>query len=92
MDAAQYPGSTQLFSMAGGKSDIKLHKLLMLRSCWLLLPGCWCGHPITTLDIRQKHIFSQCAHWIGQLAHLIFSVLIGLSSVHTGKANEHTEY
>ena len=70
MDAAQYPGSTQLFSMAGGKSDIKLHKLLLLRCCWLLLPGCWCGHPITTLDIRQKHIFP--------------SVHIGQTSEHTG--------
>jgi hypothetical protein len=25
--------SSQLFSIAGGKSDIKLHKLLLLRCC-----------------------------------------------------------
>jgi hypothetical protein len=50
--------SSHLFFIAGGKSDIKLHKLLPLRCCWLLLPGCWCGDPMTTLDIRQKYIFS----------------------------------
>jgi hypothetical protein len=31
--------STQLFSMAGGKSVIQLHTLLLLRSSWLLQPG-----------------------------------------------------
>jgi hypothetical protein len=39
--------SSQLFSIADGKSDIKLHKLLLLRCCWLLLPGCWCGQGAT---------------------------------------------
>jgi hypothetical protein len=29
---------SQLFSIAVGKSDIKPHKLLLLRCCWLLLP------------------------------------------------------
>jgi hypothetical protein len=32
--------SSQLYSIAGGKGDIKPHKLLLLRCCWLLLLGC----------------------------------------------------
>jgi hypothetical protein len=57
--------SSQLFSIARGKSDIKLDKLLLLRRCWLLLPRCCCRRPMTTLDIRKKIIFPQCPHWIG---------------------------
>jgi hypothetical protein len=55
------------------KSDIKIHKLLLLRCCWLLLLGCWCGHMTPKDDTGHptKNIFS---------------------SVHTGKASEHTEY
>jgi hypothetical protein len=44
-------------SIAGGKGDIKLHKLLLKSYCWLLLLGYWCEHPMTSLDIRQKLIF-----------------------------------